>query len=60
MIRNDLLMLFSSQSYETISSREGKEAMRSQALKTVADIVTKEGGDASKVEQMYFTSFVMQ
>ena len=60
MLRNDLLMLFGSQSYETISTREGKEQLRKEALDAVAKVVAAEGGDAKKVEQMYFTSFVMQ
>lgn len=60
MIRNDLLMLFGTQQYETIISREGKERLRAEALETVAKIVEQEGGDGTKVEQLYFTSFVMQ
>jgi flagellar FliL protein len=60
MLRNDLLMLFGSQPYETISTREGKEQLRKEALDAVAKVVAAEGGDAKKVEQMYFTSFVMQ
>jgi flagellar protein FliL len=60
MIRNDLIMLLGSQTYETISSRDGKDRLRGEALKVVATIIESEGGDASKVEQLYFTSFVMQ
>ena len=60
MIRNDLIMLFGSQTYENISSREGKEKLRADALKVVADVITAEGGKGDKVEQLYFTSFVMQ
>jgi flagellar FliL protein len=60
MIRNDLIMLFASQRYEDISTREGKERLRAEALKVVADDVTAEGGNGAKVEQLYFTSFVMQ
>jgi len=60
MIRNDLIMLFGSQKYEDISTREGKEKLRADALKTVGNIIQSEGGDAKKVEQLYFTSFVMQ
>ena len=32
MLRNDLLMLLGSQTYETISTREGKEKLRDEAL----------------------------
>jgi flagellar FliL protein len=60
MIRNDLIMLLGSQPYEKISSREGKEQLRAEALRVVATIIASEGGDASNVEQLYFTSFVMQ
>lgn len=60
MIRNDLIMLFGNQTYETISSREGKEQLRAEALKVVAKVIDAEGGDGAKVEQLFFTSFVMQ
>lgn len=60
MIRNDLLLLLSNQQYEVISSREGKEQLRKQALEIVAKVVSSEGGDSKNVEQLYFTSFVMQ
>jgi flagellar protein FliL len=60
MIRNDLLFLLSNQQYEMISTREGKEQLRTQALETVAKVITAEGGDGKNVEQLYFTSFVMQ
>ena len=60
MIRNDLIMLLGNQSYTTISTREGKEQLRAEALKVVAGIIDAEGGDGAKVEQLYFTSFVMQ
>ena len=60
MIRNDLLMLFGNQQYENISTSEGKDRLRAQALEAVKKIIGQEGGDAKKVEQLYFTSFVMQ
>ena len=60
MIRNDLLMLFGNQTFETISTREGKERLRSEALAVVGKIIEREGGKAKNVEQLYFTSFVMQ
>jgi flagellar FliL protein len=59
-LRNDLLMLLGGQTFETLSSREGKEQLRAEALKAVAEIVAAEGGKAESVEQLYFTSFVMQ
>jgi flagellar FliL protein len=60
MIRNDLLMLFGNQKYENLSSVEGKGELRAEALERVRKVVREEGGDASQVEQLYFTSFVMQ
>jgi flagellar FliL protein len=60
MIRNDLLLLLSNQQYEVISSREGKEKLRTEALQTVAKVIDLEGGDGKHVEQLFFTSFVMQ
>ena len=60
VVRNDLLLLLGNQSYQTISSREGKEKLRLQALEAVRKVVTGAGGKAEKVEAVYFTSFVMQ
>ena len=59
-LRNDLLMLLGSQTYETISTRDGKEKLRGEALQVVHDVITAEGGKPDKVEQLFFTSFVMQ
>jgi flagellar FliL protein len=59
-IRNDLLLILGNQSYQTIASREGKEKLRVDALNRVREIVGSLGGEATKVEDLYFTSFVMQ
>jgi len=53
-------MLFSNQTYETISTREGKEKLRTEALDVVSKVIADEGGKGKYVEQLYFTSFVMQ
>jgi flagellar FliL protein len=60
VVRNDLLLLLGNQHYETISTREGKEKLRAQALTAVRKVVTSAGGKADKIEAVYFTSFVMQ
>ena len=60
MLRNDLLMLLGNQTFEKISTREGKEELRKEALAIVAKVIETEGGDAATVEQLYFTSFVKQ
>ncbi|MDH5324816.1 MAG: flagellar basal body-associated FliL family protein [Gammaproteobacteria bacterium] len=58
-IRNNLILLFSNQSYQTVSSPEGKDELRAQVLQVVQDILQQESGDIG-VEAVYFTSFVMQ
>jgi flagellar FliL protein len=60
VVRNDLLMLFGGQKYSVVSTREGKEALRTQTLAAVRKIVAGAGGKPEKVEAVYFTSFVMQ
>lgn len=58
-IRNNLVMLFSSQTAETVSTLEGKEHLRDEALKVIQEILETETGDPG-IEAVYFTSFVMQ
>lgn len=60
IIRNDLLLLLGNQHYQTIATREGKEALRNQALEAVRKVVKSAGGKPKNVEAVYFTSFVMQ
>jgi len=59
VIRNNLMLLFSSQSYDGVSTLEGKESLREEALEVVQQILEEETGDPG-VEAVYFTSFVMQ
>ena len=59
-VRNDLLMILGNQSYSTVSTLEGKEALRKRSLDSVKAIVQEMGGDPAKLEALYFTSFVMQ
>jgi flagellar FliL protein len=59
VIRNNLMLLFSSQSYDGVSTLEGKESLREEALEVVQLILEEETGDTG-VEAVYFTSFVMQ
>jgi len=58
-IRNDINMLLAGQTFETASTREGKEALREEIKKIIQKVL-----DAQKVtgavEAVYFTSFVMQ
>ena len=59
-IRNNMLLLLGSQTLDTISTMEAKEELRKKALETIVKIVDDEGGEGKKVEDLYFTSFVMQ
>ena len=59
-IRNDLLLLFGAQQAPDLKTNEGKEKLRKDARDVIAKIVTSEGGEGKKVENIFFTSFVMQ
>jgi flagellar FliL protein len=59
-IRNDLLLILGNQNYEAVSKLEGKEELRKRCLESVRAVVADSGGDGTKVEALYFTSFVMQ
>lgn len=59
ILRNSLVLLFSSQDAATLRSREGKERLRQEALAEVQKVLTQETGKP-QVEALYFTSFVMQ
>jgi len=59
-VRNDMLMILSNQTYESVSSAEGKEALRTRCLDAIRAVVREMGGKPDKVEALYFTSFVMQ
>lgn len=59
VIRNNLVLLFGSQTYDQVSTLKGKEELRQKALTEVQKILEEETGDTG-VEALYFTSFVMQ
>lgn len=60
MVRDQLLMLLGNQKYEVLSTREGKESLRKQALESVRGVIASAGGHPENVEAVYFTGFVMQ
>jgi flagellar protein FliL len=60
VVRNDLLLLFANQKYDVVATRAGKEKLRADALTAIRHVVESGGGKADRVEQVYFTSFVMQ
>ena len=59
VIRNNLILLLSSQTYETLSTHEGKEGVRQKALQEVQKILSERTGSPA-IEDLYFTGFVMQ
>jgi len=59
LIRNNILLLFSGQKYDELSTLAGKEKLRAEVLKTVQQIVKTELGKPA-IEAVYFTSFIMQ
>jgi flagellar FliL protein len=59
-IRNDLVLLFSAQQYESLVAPEGKEQLRQAALQAVRKAIAAEGANGEAVEGVYFTSFVIQ
>lgn len=63
VIRSSLLMLFGSQEYEAIASREGKEQLLMEATKDINAVLQKIAGKTeleTVVEAAYFNSFVIQ
>lgn len=59
VIRNDILVMLGSQSYETVSTREGKEKLRQEILSAVNRILKEQTGKEG-IQSVYFTNFVMQ
>ncbi len=59
MVRNDVLLLLGGQTYEEVSSPEGKEKLRAAILAAVQHILD-EHAKGKKVDAIYFTEFVMQ
>ena len=74
VIRNNILLILSAQKFEEVRTREGKEKLQQQVLEAVQEIVGEsmaatikasgeelaKGESAPNVEQIYFTSFIMQ
>jgi flagellar FliL protein len=60
VVRNDLLILFGNQKYATLATPAGKEQLRADALTAIRKVLAQSGGDPSRLEAVYFTSFVMQ
>ena len=58
-IRNNLMMLFSAQTDESISSQDGKEALRQEALAAVREVIKQEDQTEGIVD-LYFNAFLIQ
>ena len=59
LIRNSLVLLFSSQSFDELQTIEGKQKLKSSAVETINNILTQETGMGG-IEDVLFTNFVMQ
>ncbi|MDD2060767.1 flagellar basal body-associated protein FliL [Pseudomonas sp. JQ170] len=59
VIRNNLVMLFSGQGFDTLASPVGQEMLRQKATVSVQEVAQKEVGKPV-VDQLLFTNFVLQ
>ena len=59
LIRNNLNVLFGKQKSAELRAPEGKEQLQKAALETVQTIIN-EHGSGGEVDNVFFTSFVMQ
>jgi flagellar FliL protein len=59
VLRNKLVMLFSSQDFNNLATPVGKEVLRQQATVAIQELAQKEVGKVT-VEQVLFTNFVLQ
>lgn len=59
-LRNYLLMLLTAQTEQTIGTVQGREGLRKLAMEGVNKILKKEEGKEVQVQDLLFTSFVVQ
>ena len=59
IIRNNILLLLSSLTYEQVSTLEGKQKLREGILKEIQNVLKEKIGKPG-VEEVYLTSIVMQ
>ena len=74
VIRNNIILILSAQKYDVVKTRQGKEQLQAEVLEAVKviigpamkDALQKDSDeeikdkDVPNVEQVYFTSFIMQ
>jgi flagellar FliL protein len=58
-IRNNLVLLFSAQTDESIASQDGKEALRREALEEVRNVLLQEDQQEGVID-LYFNAFLIQ
>lgn len=59
LIRNSLVLLFSSEDFEELRTMDGKQLLKISALEAINSILTQETGEGG-IENVLFTNFVMQ
>ncbi|RJG09845.1 flagellar basal body-associated protein FliL [Pseudomonas cavernicola] len=59
VLRNNLVMLFSGQDFDSLATPVGKEMLRQLATASVQELAQKETGNVA-IEQVLFTNFVLQ
>ncbi|SDU86422.1 flagellar basal body-associated protein FliL [Pseudomonas mucidolens] len=59
VIRNNLVMLFSAQNFDSLATPVGQEMLRQKATASVQEVAQKEVGKVV-IEQLLFTNFVLQ
>lgn len=59
VIRNNLVMLFSGQAFDSLATPVGQEMLRQKATASVQEVAQKEVGKLV-VDQLLFTNFVLQ
>jgi flagellar FliL protein len=59
VIRNSLILLYGSEKYEDVVTREGKEKMLADGLAEIRKVMKEQSG-LSGVEAVYFTSLIIQ
>ncbi len=59
VIRNNLVMLFSAQSFDSLATPVGQEMLRQKVTASVQEVAQKELGKVV-IEQALFTNFVLQ
>ncbi len=59
VIRNNILLLLSSQRYEEVSTHAGKEKLRKAIIDSINKVL-HDAGSKEEIESVYYTGFVMQ